>query len=1508
MNPPPNPTAPMPAAPADPARRLAEAEQARRVLLSVVEDHRRAEDRLRQSQAQLRTIFQASPLGTSLFSPVTGQIVDVNERFIELTGYAREEVLGRSGLELGLWNDPADRERLLRAVQGGVPVQNFEARIRTKQGRVFDALLQAQVIELDTGPVVMVQALDFTERKRQEEALRASEERFALFMRHLPALAHIADHDGRLLFVNDAYGTQLGMSPAAVVGRTARDFIPAEAADRLLANVRWVLDHGQPLESVETLPLPGGPRTFRVHRFPLPRAGQPSLLGAIAVDITGQLASERALREKDQLLRQVIDLVPVFIFAKDRNSRFLFANRAAAEAVGMAPGELVGLTDLDLPRSRAEAEAFMRDDREVIASGQPKFVSEEILTDSAGHVRIHQTSKIPFTDPGTGEPAVLGVAVDITERKRAELLTAASHERALRQRAAMSRMVFDEPRNHGDAPTALRRLTEEVSAALQVERASVWLMSEDGGEMRCVELFEAGAKRHSEGAVLLAANYPRYWRALQTEARVNADDAVNDPRTSEFAEGYLKPLGITSMLDAILQMDGQVAGVLCLEHTGAPRHWEADEESFANTASALVTQILASTERHRVEAVLREREHVLAESQRIAHIGSWVCDLAGRMSWSAESYRIYGVSPDTFTPSFERLLNLIHPADRPAIRQRMAEGFGGAGVGGLEYRTIRPDGTVRWLLGEGELIRDAEGRPLHLAGTVQDITERKRAEAEVRASEARFRALVEQSVTGIYVAQDERFVYVNPRFCEILGWTAAELASRPAYDFILPEDRALARGNVEKRISGAVPSIHYQLRMLHATGRVVLVDAHGSRAEHAGRPAILGTLIDITERQRAEEAERESQLRMRLATEATGVGIWEWNVLTNQIRWDAQMFRIYGIAPTDGGFVDYGDWSGAVLPEDLRRQEEILQDTVRRLGSSTREFRIRRRDDGECRHLVATETVRTDAQGQAQWVVGTNLDITARKRAEAEVRASEERFRELAENINEVFWITSADKTRVIYISPAYGRIWGRTCASLYESPGTWLDAVHPEDRERVRLATESKQASGDYNETYRIVRTDGEVRWIHEQAFPVKDQDEHGAALRVVGVAEDITERRQLEAQLRESQKLEAVGTLAGGIAHDFNNILGAILGNAQLAVADTAPGHPARESLEEIRKAGQRARELVRQILAFSRRQAPERRVLAPGPVVTEAVRLLRATIPAGVELVTTVAPGVPAVLADPTQLHQVLVNLGTNAWHALGERPGRIEFGLRPVTLDAAQAAALGGLRPGRHACLSVSDNGQGIDSAVRPRLFEPFFTTKEPGQGTGLGLSVVHGIVQAHEGAITVTSEPGQGATFAVYLPAAADAGPAAEAAPGPAAAPGGHRHVLVLDDEAALVLLARRLLGRLGHRVSGFTRPAEALAAFRAGPEEFDLVLTDYNMPGVSGLAVAAEFLSLRPELPVLLNSGHVTDELHARALAAGVREVLRKPNTLEELAEAVQRHAPEPPPGGPAPSPATPGP
>ena len=511
-------------------------------------------------------------------------------------------------------------------------------------------------------------------------------------------------------------------------------------------------------------------------------------------------------------------------------------------------------------------------------------------------------------------------------------------------------------------------------------------------------------------------------------------------------------------------------------------------------------------------------------------------------------------------------------------------------------------------------------------------------------------------------------------------------------------------------------------------------------------------------------------------------------------------------------------------------------------------------------------------------------DIAAREVAEVALREGEERFRQLAETIEDVFWLRAPFEEKFVYVSPMYEVIWGRSCASLYAAPGTWIDAVHAEDRRRIE-ATLPRMVEGGWDERYRIVRPDGSIRWIRDRAFPVRDA--MGRVCRIAGVSRDITEYRRLEEQLRQAQKMEAVGRLAGGIAHDFNNLLSVILTYAAVTLGELAPSDPIREDMEEIRRAGERATELTRQLLAFSRQQMLRPRVLSLSATVIGIEKMLQRLIGEDVELVLVTSSATDRVHADPSQVEQIVMNLVVNARDAM-PRGGKITIETGNVHLDGEPRSDRPSIAPGRYVMLAVTDTGTGIDAATRERIFEPFFTTKETGKGTGLGLSTVFGIVTQSEGHIEVLSEPGAGTTFRIYFPATDRALDAAASVPPTPTSLRGSETVLLVEDDEQVRAMSAALLRRNGYTVLDAKDGADALLRSAEHEEPIHLLLTDVVMPRMSGREVAERLAPRRPAMKVLYVSGYAEGTIvHHGILDPGIA-YLEKPLTPNTLLRKVR--------------------
>ncbi len=499
------------------------------------------------------------------------------------------------------------------------------------------------------------------------------------------------------------------------------------------------------------------------------------------------------------------------------------------------------------------------------------------------------------------------------------------------------------------------------------------------------------------------------------------------------------------------------------------------------------------------------------------------------------------------------------------------------------------------------------------------------------------------------------------------------------------------------------------------------------------------------------------------------------------------------------------------------------------------------------------------------------------------------RFQHLVEHIQEVFWIALPDHSKILYMSPRYESVWGRSNVSLIDHPYDLWDAVHPEDQEHV-MGCVAKGATTGFQAEFRIVRPDRTVRFLRVQTFPIRNA--LGGVVRMAGIASDMTEERRVqetlvntERQFRQASRMEAIGTLAGGIAHDFNNILTAILGYTELGLASVPKDSRTQRNLQEVLTAGHRAKHLVLQILAFSRQSGQSKKPTPIHTVIQEALKLLRATIPTTIEIRHSLMTQA-SVLADSTQLHQVVINLCTNAEYAMRETGDRLEIFLDDWDVTEANVQLVSGLQLGPHVRLTIQDNGAGMSSDVLERMFDPFFTTKPIGEGSGMGLAVVHGIVANHGGAVMIDSQGGKGTKVEVYLPAILT--PTWDGMGDQDLIPVGKETILFVDDEETIVRLGKELLSPLGYTVEVHTSSQEALNAFRQNPQRFDLVITDQTMPGLTGEALSRELLRVRPELPIILCTGFSHIMTAEKAKALGIQAYLMKPLAIRDLAPIIR--------------------
>ncbi|MCW8131489.1 MAG: PAS domain S-box protein [Planctomycetota bacterium] len=781
---------------------------------------------------------------------------------------------------------------------------------------------------------------------------------------------------------------------------------------------------------------------------------------------------------------------------------------------------------------------------------------------------------------------------------------------------------------------------------------------------------------------------------------------------------------------------------------------------------------------------------------------------------------------------------------------------------------------------------------------------------KVRASELRFSNAFEYAPIGkALIAPDGRWLRVNRAFCQMTGYSAEELCARTLQDITHPADLPHDLEQKQRLLAGEIDVFQVEKRYVHKDGRVVWGDQSVCLIRDGlGKPAhFISQIQNITERKRvaaellaSHEQVRKSEQTLQIALESAGLGVFELGAGASDFQGDERALGIFGLSGRPDGKVPVDLWKAMLHPDDrpaaVAAMEGLFAGTPRALA----EYRITR-PDGTQRHVEAHAMVLKREDGSPAQIVGLVADITERKGASLE---REKLLVDLGERVKELRMLHAAARMLQNTGVPLQAILDEMASAIA----GSYMHADCCEAR--IEYGDLTAKTKGWKDSPWRMVETftadgrTGTIEVVYTEERPERAEGPFLSEERaLLGSLSEMLKtfvervaaeerRRQTERNLQQTQKMEALGTLAGGIAHDFNNILTAVLGNVHMARKRLPKDQPAYPFLEKIQAAGERARDLIKRILQFSRKQEPRRENIQVSSVVEDVGMLLRASLPKAIQIETACAENIPAVHADAVQIHQVIMNLGVNAGYSMKQGGGKLAMS---VDLEhvAGPAAPCPNLTPGEYVRITVRDSGTGMSPEVQRRLFEPFFTTKG-NEGTGLGLSVVHGIVRDHGGGIAVESELGRGTAFRVYLPAATGAVPEARPeAKAPEVAVGVGQTIMYVDDDLALLPVTVRMLQMLGYRCAGFYAPSEALEAFRASPARFDAVITDFNMPGMTGIELSRAMRALRPELPVALLTGSLEG---GTALDERGVTLLHKPATLDQLGLALNRMLPSSPP------------
>ncbi|MBF0510372.1 MAG: PAS domain S-box protein, partial [Deltaproteobacteria bacterium] len=828
--------------------------------------------------------------------------------------------------------------------------------------------------------------------------------------------------------------------------------------------------------------------------------------------------------------------------------------------------------------------------------------------------------------------------------------------------------------------------------------------------------------------------------------------------------------------------------------------------------------------------------------------------------------------------------------------------------------------------------------------TYEDVTDRKAMEEALRQSESNYKLLVENSSEGICVLQDGMIRYANPWAVVLTGYTKEELASLPFLDLVHPEERKAALDNYISRLNGEEVPSAATYRIVTKLGDINWVDLNALLIDWEGKPAILAFLNDITDRKLAEQALGDSEERFKTVFDESPIGIEVHDDQGRLLEVNKSCLNIFGVLDPEE-IKGFSLFDNPNLPEDargtLRRGQAVCLEMLFDFNNINSNNIYRTSKSGQAYiHLVIRPLISKETKNIKGYLVLVR-DVTERRRAAEELEWEVTMNAGLA-RLSSALVSLPADVADIAEMVLDQARI-------LTGSTYGYVSAIEQDTGENtshalVKMMPDECALPGKERKISFSQGTDGHYPglWGHslniKEAFYTNSPQTHPAAAglptghvlidkflsvpvmlgdELVGqislanpnrdyLNRDLQAIRQLaelfslainshrvqegradiENQLRQVQKMEAMGALAGGIAHDFNNILGAIYGYTEIALEDARAGKLDPNDLEQVLLGCKRAKDLIKQILTFSRRTEKKTYPVRLGMVVEEALNLIRASFPTTIEISKHIEAAGGLVMADPTEIHQVIMNLCTNSAHAMRDSWGLLEVKLTEVQLTTKEAVRHPDLTPGSYLKLTVKDTGGGIDPKIIGRIFDPFFTTKK-GEGTGMGLSVAHGIIKSYAGAIEVTSGPGSGSTFAVFLPKIEIQ--AEEAGDVMAQAPRGTERILFIDDEATLVHLWRQILKRLGYQVTAYTDSLEALCLFRDHPDSFDLVITDQTMPIITGLDLAREVLAIRPDMPIILCTGYSESVTSEMAKAAGIQEYILKPLDHLEMANVVRR-------------------
>lgn len=1211
-------------------------------------------------------------------------------------------------------------------------------------------------------------------------------------------------------------------------------------------------------------------------------------------------AANRVLVEREARLQTIFDTEPECVKLMAADGSVMEMNPAGLRMIEAEDLAQVARRSMYEIVGKAYRRPFRELTRKVFRGGSG--ILEFEIIGLRGTRRWLETHASPLRDLDGNVSALLGITRDVTGHKLAEAMVTC-------QTKVLEMIAVGAPLT--DTLDTLLRLLEEFAPGML---CSILLLDGDGTSLRhCSAPSLPASFTDAIDGEEIGPNAGWCGTAAYRSEQVVVEDIATDPFWTDY-RGIAEEHGLRACWSTPVYDDKQdLLGTFAIYYRqpGLPIETGRRCIDLATSLAAIAIN------RHRSQASLSEsmaRTQLLVES---SNIGLWDWDLVtNEVYFSPEWKDQLGYSDGELTNQFAEWESRLHPDDAEATKAAMGEYREGKRSDyEVEFRLRHKDGSWRWIMTRADMVRDPEGHPVRMMGCHVDITGRKQAEDALRESEERFSTIFKAAPGSmmLFSMPEGKTVEVNDNFSIITGYTREEALGKSTAELGMWADaQARERMLALVKKNGTVSNFEADLRHRSGTIRSGLVSAH--LLEIQGKNYLLGVFYDITELKRAE---KERQVIFEIIQGAAVTpDLHEFlnlvHAVIGELIYAENCFVMLHDAATDT--VDFEYWADKYDPPPppkslgtgfasyvMRTGKPLLlsRETTRNLEKKGKAELIGT-DSASWMGVPLKTALRTigvlavqhyDIEGiyserdlEFLASVGSQIALAIeRKRADEALRDSEERYRDLVENALDIIYTHDLDG-RFTSANKALEEVLGYATAEVPTK--NIADIITPESRKpAMELMADLLAGKETSVSEFEVLARDGRRVTLEVNAKVV---EQNGVAVGIQGIARDITERKNLEQQFLQSQKMEGIGRLAGGIAHDFNNMLTAINGYSDLALRQLATDVAARKYIGEVKKAAERSALLTSQLLAFSRRQVLRNEKIKVNDAITETSSLLKRLISEDIDLATSLNPDAGTIEADPGQLSQVLMNLAINARDAMPEG-GKLTIETSNVFVDPEYADSHVGILPGAYVMISVSDTGTGMTPEVQEQIFEPFFTTKGPGKGTGLGLATVYGIVKQSGGSIFVYSETGLGTSFKIYFPRIMSGEEEVVLKKKTSVSlPWGTETILLAEDEDAVRSLSRQLLESCGYKVIEARDGIEALEILEAAAGEIDLLVTDVVMPRMGGRELAEKIGETMPDLPILFTSGYTGDAVIRHGVLGTTLNFVAKPFELDDVARKVR--------------------